>query len=276
MTDRIVFEEFGLLPQGPTLSLAIGPGQSLAVVGPASAGKTSLLRCLAGLERPARGTVKTYGSVCMAEVVGFPRRATPESAVRSIAGTKHLNAIAKALTDTGTWALRQTPIANLSSGVRTLTSVACCLASPDEILVLDGSLDGVDPWRMPAVREALRERLRSGAGVVVATARPDLLAEFDLILVIADRTVRFVGSPDDLLRVAPETEIHVETVSQLGVRALLEPFSVSVRDTPQGLHVRAEEGQAVAARLLVEGYGDVQASVVRPPTFAEALYRIVR
>lgn len=276
MTDRIVFEDFALLPQGPTLSLAVGAGQSVAIIGPTGSGKTSLLRCLAGIERPTRGTVKAYGEVFRAESVAFPRRCTPESVVRASAGGKNLNAIAKGLTATGTWAARQTPVASLSPGHQALISIASALAASEDTLLFDGTLDGVDPWKMPAIRDALRERMRAGTCVAATTARPDLLSECDLVLVLAERTVRFAGSPEELLRLAPETEIEVETVSQLGVRSLLEPFAVSVRETPQGLNVRAEEGQAITARLLVEGYGDVRASVVRPPTLGEALFRLVR
>ena len=49
------------LPVLQGLNLGIRPGESLAVVGPSGCGKTTLLRILAGLERPDRGEVLIDG-----------------------------------------------------------------------------------------------------------------------------------------------------------------------------------------------------------------------
>lgn len=44
------------------VSLAVEPGETVAVVGPSGSGKSSLLRAVAGLERPATGTVTWDGT----------------------------------------------------------------------------------------------------------------------------------------------------------------------------------------------------------------------
>ncbi|MDP6619124.1 MAG: ABC transporter ATP-binding protein, partial [Nitrospinota bacterium] len=43
------------------VDLAAAPGQCLVIIGPNGAGKTSLLKCLAGLLKPAAGTVAVDG-----------------------------------------------------------------------------------------------------------------------------------------------------------------------------------------------------------------------
>src|SRR5687768_3354746 len=51
--DRVLFEN---------LSLKVSPGEAVALVGANGAGKTSLLRCVAGFIRPAAGRVVFEGA----------------------------------------------------------------------------------------------------------------------------------------------------------------------------------------------------------------------
>jgi branched-chain amino acid transport system ATP-binding protein len=44
-----------------SVALEVEPGEAVAILGPNGAGKTTLLRSLAGLERPAEGTVELVG-----------------------------------------------------------------------------------------------------------------------------------------------------------------------------------------------------------------------
>ena len=61
MSELVALDGFSLLPQGPTLSLALAPGQSLAVVGPAASGKSRFIRCVQGRERPGQGRAVLLG-----------------------------------------------------------------------------------------------------------------------------------------------------------------------------------------------------------------------
>lgn len=59
-----ISKEFGTArrPALHDVTLRAAPGRCTAVVGPAGSGKSVLLRCLAGLERPTRGTVRIAGT----------------------------------------------------------------------------------------------------------------------------------------------------------------------------------------------------------------------
>ena len=59
------------------VTLAVGAGTIHAIVGPNGAGKTSLLSALAGLVRPAAGTVRLAGR----DVTGLPAHAAGAAGV---------------------------------------------------------------------------------------------------------------------------------------------------------------------------------------------------
>jgi len=62
-----VSKRFGGVTAVEDLSLEIESGEFVSILGPSGCGKTTLLRMLAGLERPTGGTTDACGS---------PRRAT--------------------------------------------------------------------------------------------------------------------------------------------------------------------------------------------------------
>jgi len=275
VTDRIRLDGFSQLAQGPTLSLALAPGQSLVVVGPAQSGKTRFLRCLLGQERPGQGRASLGGEVAVPSDSGFSRRATPQALAKRYAPSGQAQPITDALSSTGLWELRATSVTELSSTQRSACELIPVFASRADVIVIDGHLERLDAWTRDLVIDGLRRELQRGAAVVVATNDLNLIAEFDAVLVMVSNRVAFAGSIESLMREADESEITVETTNQEGVRALVEPFEVSIQSTPAGLQMRAKEGQAIAAKLLMEGYGDVRLVTVQSPSLPDAVRAIV-
>lgn len=270
-----MLDGFGLLPQGPTLSYALAPGQSLCLVGPGGSGKSRFIRTLQGRERCGQGRVDLLDRWIEANKDGFSRRATPTTVSRKFSGQKAGDA-SHAISALGLWEERATQIDDLSPTQQTACEMLGLLAGTDPIVFIDGHLEQLDPWARDSALAALREKLHRGGAAVVATNRLELCSEFDVVVVMKESRVAFAGTTEELLREGEETELVVESRSQPGVRALVEPFSISVRQTPEGLVMRAREGQAIAAKLLVEGYGDVKTVVTRPPTIVDAVTKIVK
>jgi len=274
MSTVLSVTDMGLAAGGRTLSARLSAGQSLAVLGRAASGKSRLLRVLGGAERPAQGIVELDGAVAVAGLNAAPRRATPQLIATRAAGVGGKEAAAGALGDLGLWDVRAKALSELSPGQIAACELLVPLLAQARLLVVDGQLDRLDPWTLPGAWERLQRRLAQGAAVVAATHRTDQLASFSSLVVLKAQDVRFFGSLADLLRSAKLTEIIVETDDEAGVRALVEPFEVTLRQTKHGLAMRAAEGREIAAKLLLEGYGDVKLTLVREPTPDEALRKL--
>lgn len=275
MSPVLSLDDVALSDAGPALSLTLASRHSLCVLGPAASGKTRFLRVCAGLEKPARGTVKRIGKAAFAGSSGFGRRATPQTVAQESAakGSHHP---AEALTALGLWDVRKQNLSELSSGQALACELAGPLSSSADILLIDGQLDGLDPWAYRDAMTLLQKRVGRGAILVVATNRPEWAALTDQVVVLKGLRVVFAGTYEDLERQGAPSELELETKGQEGVRALTEPFEVQVAQANGKTVLRASEGQELAAKLLLEGYGDVKAVVVRQPGPRELVEGLLR
>ncbi len=272
MIEVLGLEHLGLLADGPSLTLSVGKGQAISVAGPAGAGKTRLIRVLAGSERAAKGSVRRHGSIATTLDVSLSRRQRVQSLARK--GGRMVGTASKAaeiLLAMQLWEARNTLIADLSPSQTAACELIEPLSSGSDLVLIDGQLDRLDPWTLRSTLDLIGKLRSTGTAFVIATNRPDLMSAFDALIVLKGGQVRFAGTVDDLLRMGPRHTLHVATENRPGVQALIAPFEVSVKQSAEGVILEAAEGQALAARLLLEGYGDVKFVVVRPPTVEEAL-----
>lgn len=271
MTEILALEHMAIVPTGPTLSMSVGSGQSLAVVGPSSSGKTHFLHVIAGVERPAQGSVRTHGSIAIASADGISRRSKVQALIPRSDLTPRGHRVADLLYKLRLGEARFKQIADLSPGQFAAYELLSPLVSDSNLVLIDGQLDQLDPWALHDVMELIRNLQGKGVAFVAATNRPDLIAQFDAAIVLKEKQVRFAGSIEELKRFGPPHTIQVGTAKQEGVKALVSPFQVNISQTEGGLKFETPEGQQLAARLLLEGYGDVQFVISRPSTLEEAL-----
>ncbi len=127
------------------VDLTLGPGEGIALVGPNAAGKSTLVRTLAGLLRPRHGTVRLKGLVTPDDeappmltvadrvMLGrYPHRGPLRPFTR-----EDEDAVARALRQTGTAPLSGRRLGTLSAGERQLVLLARGLAQEPEVLLLD-------------------------------------------------------------------------------------------------------------------------------------------
>lgn len=201
----------------PVLSgvdLRIGPGERLALLGPSGSGKTSLLRVMAGLDRPADGSVEIDGrpverrseEITMVfqggpiyehlDVEGnlaFPPSAgdDPEDLERRVDEAARRFLLTRVLD--------RSP-GTLSEGQRRMVAAARALARPNvSVVLLDDPLVGADQ----RLRRRMVETILSDPDLTVVFATRegnDTLRWGDRVAVLADGGLAQIGPPTEVLR----------------------------------------------------------------------------
>lgn len=166
------------------VSLALAPGELVALVGPNGAGKSTLMRVLAGLASPDAGRVMLDG----APLAGLAPRARARRVawleqgaraawgmtVREIAALGRLPhgdaaapPVAAALAAVGLDHMADRRIDRLSGGEARRAMIARVLATAPDVMLLDEPCADLDPAQGFAVMRLLRDEAAKGRAVVV-------------------------------------------------------------------------------------------------------------
>ena len=171
------------------VTFSVPRGEFLALLGPNGGGKTTLLKLLVGLLRPAAGTIRLLGSplgealsrvgyvpqdtnvnkdfpVTVEEVVLMGRLGRGRWLGR--ADAKERRAAASALERVGLADLARRRLGELSQGQRQRVLIARALATAPELLLLDEPTASVDPSAQSALYEVLTE-LNGEATIIVVS-----------------------------------------------------------------------------------------------------------
>jgi energy-coupling factor transport system ATP-binding protein len=200
------------LDRGPAIlrgvSLSIGAGERVALMGRNGAGKSTLLRHAAGLMRPTRGKIERAGRVAL--LLQNPTDYLVHDRVEQEA-----SAGALATVGLGDPALRERHPRDLSGGEKQRLALAIVLDDPSHeavVVCLDEPTRGMDRRRKDELAALLSEL---DAAVVVATHDPEFAAAFaQRVILLADGAPIADGSPSAVL--AGGTYFATETARILG------------------------------------------------------------
>src|SRR5262245_16370533 len=202
------------------VSLQIAPGELVAIVGPSSAGKTTLLEAIAGVAPVTSGSVRFDGIDLHANtrrfrgVIGYvpqddiihadlPLRHTLEYAARlrlpsSTSAAEIDEAVRAAIATVGLVDQADVRVGALSGGQRKRASIAVELLTGPRVFFLDEPTSGLDPFTSAELIGHLRTLADATATVVFTTHSAEDLALCDRIVFMArGGRVGFVGTLDE-------------------------------------------------------------------------------
>ncbi len=182
--DHVIVDKF---------NLEVGEGEAVALTGRNGAGKSTVLRCIVGADRPSDGTV---------EVCGLRMQESNPEIRRNVATViddldffpdlsvvEHLDLLARAhglddadaLVDEVLEEVQLVPQAGqlpttLSSGQRRRLALATAFVRPRKLLVLDEPEQRLDVEGIEWLGQRLRRDLDEGLAIVMASHEPSLVA----------------------------------------------------------------------------------------------------
>jgi ATP-binding cassette subfamily C protein len=207
------------------ISMEIGRGSVVGIVGPTGAGKTTLVDLILGLLQPTSGALRLEGDADGdgARVGDWQRRIgyvpqdvflTDDSIRRNIAFGLEDDAIDAGAVDRAVAAAQLTTLVErlsdgldtvvgergirLSGGQRQRIGIARALYHDPEVLILDEATSALDTETEEYVMQAV-ERLRGGRTIIIIAHRVSTVRACDQLFLLANGTLVGAGSYDEML-----------------------------------------------------------------------------
>ena len=199
------------------VDLAMQPGEILGLIGLNGVGKTTLIKTILDLVRPAGGEIGLFGlphhdPASRRNLAYLPERFQPAgnltgheflSLTQSYYGIRHDRGRAEAFAATlglDPAALRRR-IRSYSKGMAQKTGLMATLFTDRALLILDEPMSGLDPLARQQLKDHLSAYRGRGRSIFFSShILADMSEICDRVAVLHDGALMFLGTPDAMLR----------------------------------------------------------------------------
>ncbi len=260
---------FGSVVAVRAIDFTVARGEIFGFVGPDGAGKSTIMRMLAGVMRPDTGTILLEGIDVVAEpervrdcLSYMPQRfglyddltvdeniffyatlfAVPRD-VRRERGRELLEAA-------GMVPFRRRLAGKLSGGMKQKLGLVCALIHTPKVLLLDEPTTGVDPVSRRDFWNILYGLREHGVTILLSTAYMDEAERCSRLALVSAGEIRHCDTPARLKQAMPGALLAVGTANARGAYAALEgvPGIIGLLLMGDRVHVRVDD----AARRMPE------------------------
>ena len=265
------------------VDLEIHKGEIYGLIGPDGAGKSSLMKAIAGVLTYESGTVEVFETMIDTERAAervkqrlgflpqglglnlYPDLSVDENIdffarLRLVPERELAERKARLLAMTRLDKFRARAMKNLSGGMKQKLGLICTLIHEPELAILDEPTTGVDPvsrrdfWAILA--ELLQER---GMTVLVSTAYMDEAERFHRLSFLSSGKVLASGTPAEVHALVPGSMVTFEATPQLEAISRLKTGCTQVEALGPVLRVFTEDTNPVSAAQAITSYlGDIE------------------
>ncbi|WP_214858743.1 ABC transporter ATP-binding protein [Exiguobacterium sp. s191] len=204
------------------MNIDVSPGQTVAIVGPTGAGKTTMINLLMRFYELNGGTIRidgidtremsredlrtTFGMVLqdtwlfngtIRDNLAYGKSGATEEEIIAAAKTAHADHFIRTLPDGYDTVLNE-EASNISQGQKQLLTIARAVLADPPIMILDEATSSVDTRTEVFIQQAMR-RLMEGRTSFVIAHRLSTIKDADLILVMNQGSVIEQGTHEELL-----------------------------------------------------------------------------
>lgn len=209
------------------VSFSVDQGQIAVIVGPSGSGKTTVLRCIAGFERPDSGSISLNGSVISdSSTFVAPEKRNIGYVPQEGALFPHLDVggnvgfglersesrsarVAECLELVGMSGFERRRVDELSGGQQQRVALARAMAPRPQLIVMDEPFSALDAALRPEICSDVVAALQAdnATAIIVTHDRDEALAVADRIAVMMDGAVMQYDDPVTLYRTPASDDV---------------------------------------------------------------------